>query len=50
VRYVLPMWIVLDGVVELCGTPAEGLNAVAVQAPAPLRVRVAIKDALLDSP
>lgn len=47
-RHVFPVWVVLDGVVELRGPRGKGVNTVTVQAPAPLRVRVAVKDALLN--
>ncbi len=47
-RHVFPIWIVLDGLVELCGTLCESVNAITIQAAAPLRVRVPAKDSLLD--
>jgi len=48
VGHVLPLRIVLDGVIELGGAPGERQNARIVRAPAPLRIRVRIQNALLN--
>lgn len=47
-RYVLPTWIVLNGIVKLRRSRSEGVYAIAVRASAPLRIRVAVKDSLLN--
>jgi len=41
-RHVLPLVIVLDGVIELCGASSKGLKFFGARAPMPFRIRVGI--------
>ena len=43
VRYVLPLRVVLDGVIELRGPPGERQNAGIVRAAAPIRIWIRIQ-------
>lgn len=47
--HVLPLGIVLDGVIELGGAAGERKNAAFVRAPASLRIRIRIQNAVLNS-